>query len=103
MKNVHLDFIGGYFEHLHALISLAAIQQIDEIAKLLKGESSHWINKNNLTRYRFGWQDDYFATSVSPSAVPNVRKCIANQEEHYSKVSFQEEYDDFLERSIIRG
>ena len=40
-KDIYLDFIGGYTDHLHSLISLNTGQQIEEIAKLLKGESSH--------------------------------------------------------------
>ena len=102
-KKIHLDFIGGYFEHLHALISLSATQHIENVAKLLKGESSHWINKNRLTKHKFGWQDEYFAASVSPGGVPSVRRYIANQEEHHSKVTFEEEYEEFLRRAIVRG
>ncbi len=44
--------------------------------RLLKGESSHWINKNQLCRGKFHWQDEYFAVSVSESLLPNVRKYI---------------------------
>ena len=43
-KAIHLDFINGYSEHVHALISLNAEQSIGKVVQLLKGESSHWIN-----------------------------------------------------------
>ena len=37
---------------------------------LLKGESSFWINnKSGLINIKFGWQDEYFAVSVSESQV----------------------------------
>ncbi|RZL36911.1 MAG: hypothetical protein EOO96_06025 [Pedobacter sp.] len=39
-----------------------------KIAKLIKGESAHWINKNKLLPENFIWQDDYFAVSVSESS-----------------------------------
>ena len=65
---------------------------------LLKGESSYWINKNKLIREKFEWQDEYFAVSVSESAVNKVRDYIKNQEEHHKKKSFQQEYDEFMHK-----
>ena len=66
--------------------------------RLLKGESSHWINKNQMCRGKFHWQDEYFAVSVSESLVPKVRKYIDSQEEHHRVRPFSDEFDDFLER-----
>ncbi|MDH3530392.1 MAG: IS200/IS605 family transposase [Acidobacteriota bacterium] len=98
-KEIHLDFIGGYVDHLHSLISMKSGQQIEAIAQMLKGESSHWINKNKICQGYFGWQDEYFAASVSPPDVPAVRRYIANQEEHHKKVSFQSEFKYLLQRA----
>ena len=97
-KGIHLDFINGYVEHVHCLISLKSNQNIDKILMLLKGESSHWINKNSLIDRKFEWQDEYFAVSVSESAFPIVRKYIENQETHHKRKSFQEEYNEFMKR-----
>ena len=92
-KGIYLDFINGYLEHVHCLISLGSGQNIDKILMLLKGESSYWINKNKLVREKFEWQDEYFAVSVSESAVNQVREYIKNQEGHHRKKSFQQEYN----------
>ena len=27
--------------------------------QLIKGESSHWVNKNGLTKKKFEWQSEY--------------------------------------------
>lgn len=97
-KNIHLDHVNGHQEHVHCLISLNADQNIMTVANLLKGESSFWINKNNFLKTRFAWQDDYFAESVSPLQIDNVRRYIRNQEEHHRKKSFQEEYEEFIRR-----
>lgn len=97
-KDIHLDFINGHLEHVHCLISLKSGQTIDNILMLLKGESSYWINKNNFTKEKFGWQDEYFAVSISESAVNRVREYIKNQEEHHRKKSFQQEYDEFIHK-----
>ena len=66
--------------------------------QLIKGESSFWINKHQLTKQKFEWQDEYFAVSVSESMLEKVRYYIRNQEEHHKKVTFQEEYDDFISK-----
>ncbi len=97
-KKIHLDFINGHNEHVHALISLNAEQNIAQVAKLLKGESSSWINKQKLTSTHFNWQDEYMAVSVSYSVVNKVRDYIKNQEEHHRKMTFKEEYDLFIKK-----
>ena len=66
--------------------------------QLIKGESSIWINKEGLITEHFGWQDEYFAVSVSESQVDAVRNYIRNQEKHHQKVTFQEEYDEFIRK-----
>ena len=98
-KKIHIDFLNGYVEHVHCLISLASDQTLETLMQLIKGESSFWINKNQLTSTKFAWQDEYFVASVSESNVPSVRKYIARQETHHSKVSFDREFDDMLLRA----
>jgi len=97
-KGIHIDFINGHLEHVHCLISLGSGQNIDKIMMLLKGESSHWINQNNLFRTKFEWQDEYFAVSVSESAVNRVRDYIKNQEDHHQKKTFHEEYQEYISK-----
>jgi REP element-mobilizing transposase RayT len=97
-KNIYLDRINGYVDHVHILISLSRDQTISKVMQYLKGESSHWINKNNLTKGKFEWQDAYFAVSVSESRLDILRKYIDNQVEHHKKKSFKEEYDEFMKK-----
>jgi putative transposase len=98
-KNIHLDFINGYVDHIHCLISLATDQTIEKIMQLIKGESSFWINKNNLCKTKFEWRDEYFAVSVSESILESVRMYIANQEEHHKSKSFDDEFNGFMKRA----
>jgi len=97
-KGIHIDFINGYKEHIHALVSLKSDQSIAQVAHAIKGESSHWINQNNLTNTKFGWQEEYIALSVSKSMIDKVRDYIKNQEEHHRKIGFTEEYNEFLKK-----
>lgn len=95
-KNIFIDTIGGHNEHVHILISLDPTQSISNILNLIKGESSHWLNKSQMTKGRFEWQDEYFAVSVSPSVIGKVREYILNQELHHQKKTFSKEYEDFI-------
>lgn len=97
-KGIFIDMINGYSDHCHCLISLGSNQTIEKIVQLIKGESSFWINKNNLTKEKFIWQDEYFAVSVSESMIENVRNYIRNQEKHHQKKTFIEEYNEFIEK-----
>lgn len=98
-KGICIDRIGGYLEHVHALISLAPDQATAKVAQLIKGESSHWINERSLSPSKFEWQDEYFAVSVSESMLGKVRQYIHTQEEHHRRKSFAEEYEEFLRQS----
>ena len=97
-KGIYLDFVSGYSDHCHCLVSLGLDQTIQKIMQLIKGESSFWINKNQLTKQKFEWQDEYFAVSVSELILEKVRNYIQNQENHHRKKSFQEEYSEFLDK-----
>ncbi|MBK8611255.1 MAG: IS200/IS605 family transposase [Chitinophagaceae bacterium] len=106
IKNIHVDFVNGHIDHVHALVSLHTEQTIAKVAQMLKGESAYWANRNNLFQKTLVWQDEYFAVSVSESGINKVREYIKHQEEHHRKKSFQEEYDEFMEKygfEIMKG
>ena len=97
-KEIFIDVVNGYSDHCHCLISLSSDQNIEKVVQLIKGESSFWINKNNLTAEKFHWQDEYFAVSVSESMIDQVRNYIKNQEAHHLKKTFSDEYLEFMEK-----
>jgi REP element-mobilizing transposase RayT len=94
-KGIFIDFIGGYLDHVHCLISLNTDQRISETIQLIKGESSYWINNQKLTKYKFEWQREYYGISVNLRGVHRVREYISKQEAHHSKIPFQAEYEEF--------
>ncbi len=99
VKRIFIDDINGYREHVHVLISLGTDQKIAEIVKLLKGESSHWINQQGFTTAKFQWQHEYFAVGVSEPIVEKVRAYIRKQEEHHSRRSFDDEFEAMITKS----
>lgn len=95
-KNICIDFINGYLDHVHALLSLNPNQNIAEIMQLIKGESSYWINKRGLTEEKFAWQNDYYAASISKSHLERVRNYIRNQEIHHSSQTLDGEIEELF-------
>jgi putative transposase len=98
LKGISLKAINGYTDHVHCLISLGKDQNIADVAQLIKGESSFWINKNKMVGSKFKWQNDYFAKSIAEKDVPRVMNYIQNQEEHHSKKTHGEEVALFLDK-----
>ena len=97
-KDIYLDFVNGASDHVHCLISMACDQNIAQIMKLIKGESSSYAGKQRLFTPDFDWADDYYAVSVSQSHVEAVRNYLKKQEEHHRIKTFEEECQLFLEK-----
>ena len=97
-KDIWLDSINGYTDHVHCLLSLNKDQSISKVSQLLKGESSNWINKNKIVSSKFLWQDDYWAVSVSEGHIESVRNYIKQQDEHHKIKSFDEEVKSFMDK-----
>lgn len=95
-KNIHVINVNGWKDHLHCFISISADQNIATLMNLIKGESSFWANRHLKWQEKFGWQDGYFAVSVSQSDAEVVSRYIDRQEKHHRIKSFQEEYDEFF-------
>ena len=93
-KGIEIDFVNGYYDHVHCLFKLSSTMDMATAAQLIKGESSRWINQLELTEQHFEWQDDYYAESISVKAVPQVREYIRNQEEHHRNADFEKEIED---------
>ena len=96
VKDIYLDCVNGFSDHIHCLVSLSNEQTISKLLQLIKGESSFWINKQKLSPSKFQWQEEYFAVSVSHSQVQKVREYIYDQENHHQKKNFQQEYEEFI-------
>ncbi len=83
-------------DHLHLFIGLNPKQSISDIMRLVKGDSSEFINKQAFTKTKFNWQEGYGAFSNSRSQINSVVGYIQNQQEHQRKKTFREEYVKML-------
>ena len=85
-------------DHLHMLFGLRPDQSLSELMRLVKGESSEWINKERLIHSSFRWQEGYGAFSYAKSQIRIIGAYIENQEVHHRTKSFLEEYKEMLEK-----
>jgi putative transposase len=90
--------VGGFDDHIHALVTAPATIAPSSIAQYLKGDSSKWMHEEFPELRNFGWQDGYGAFTVSRSNIPELIRYIQNQREHHSKMTFQEEYIRLLKK-----
>ena len=97
-KSVHMKINYVNADHVHALVDLSTNLSIEELMQLLKGNSSHWVNVNNILQGKLAWGRGYGAFSVSESNVAQVAAYIAGQEEHHRVRTFAEELREFIER-----
>jgi putative transposase len=88
-------------DHIHIFIGLNPKQSISEIMRLVKGDSSEFVNKEKFTKRKFHWQEGYGAFSNSHSQIDAVVKYILNQKTHHAKTSFKEEYLKILKDNNI--
>ena len=104
-------------EHVHFLISRSPKLSEKNLASIVAESSQRFINQNTLCDNQFAWQEPASAFSVSKPDVDRVCKYIlnpvgydyskfipltnrlsygVNQPEHHRKVSFSEEYEEFM-------
>jgi len=98
--------VGSVIDHMHILYLQARTASVSSVAESVKTETSRWLKAQKRDvkdpyLVKFAWQKGYAAFSVSPSKIEAVREYIANQEEHHKRVTFQEEYRKFLEKSGV--
>lgn len=98
-NNKHkLISINGMPDHVHILIGMRPHQSLSDLLQDIKGSSSLWINDQQLTQRKFRWQEGYGAFSYSHSHLKAVINYIENQEKHQRKISFTDEYRNFLKK-----
>lgn len=97
-KSIYLKIIYVNADHVHVLIDLPTDMTIEELAKLLKGAASHWINRERIINAKFNWARGYGVFSVSQSNLDKVINYIKTQKEHHKTKSFTEEYKEFIEK-----
>ncbi|MEW6774601.1 MAG: IS200/IS605 family transposase [Bacteroidota bacterium] len=100
-KEQKLIAINGMPDHIHIFIGMKPSCCLSDLVREVKKSSNDFINENKLSKFKFSWQEGYGAFSYSHSQIDAVAKYILNQKEHHRKVTFKEEYVDFLKKFEI--
>jgi REP element-mobilizing transposase RayT len=90
--------IGGVADHCHRLAKFSPTIAVSDMLRLIKTNSSKWINDRSDVNKQFQWQPGYAAFSVSESQSSIVSRYIENQREHHRIKSFEEEFLEMLDR-----
>ena len=93
--------IGGTADHVHILCNFSRTNTLAKVIGEAKRSSSKWIKTKDRKFSSFQWQNGYGAFSVSHSNVQIVKNYIANQIIHHRKMSFHEEFCDFLKKHEV--
>ncbi|MRT94797.1 IS200/IS605 family transposase [Ancylomarina sp. 16SWW S1-10-2] len=93
--------VGGHVDHIHILCLLSRKIALMNLVEELKSHSSKWIKTKGKQYDKFYWQNGYGGFSVKSSDVDVVTNYIQKQEDHHKKVSFTEEYVNFLNKYNI--
>ncbi|MHB9026444.1 MAG: IS200/IS605 family transposase [Armatimonadota bacterium] len=88
-------------EHVHSLFLLSKNHALADIVEEVKKGSSKWLKTKGAFFYDFHWQGGYGAFSVGEDQIEEVKRYIANQQEHHTQVSFQDELRALLKKHGI--
>jgi len=94
--------VNGTEDHVHLLFGLNPTCSLSDVLKVVKGNSSKWMNDTGILKQQFQWQKGYGGFSYSKREVNRVYQYILNQEEHHRKRDFFEEYVALLDAHQVQ-
>src|SRR5579859_2648400 len=63
--------VNGMPDHIHAFVGLKPSMAVSDLARVVKNNSSNFINDRRLVKGKFSWQEGYGAFSYSQSHIEN--------------------------------
>jgi putative transposase len=89
--------IGGISDHVHLLVRLYTTVAVADLAKEVKGSSSHLVMHEITPGVFFKWQGAYGAFTIRKSEVSTVTAYMHNQEQHHADNKLQPEFEQVVE------
>jgi putative transposase len=80
----HVYAVNCVEDHLHLLVRLKPTDSVSELARQLKGSSSHFINKELQLEDVLYWQTGYAVLSLREKDVPIVTRYIQRQKQRHA-------------------
>jgi REP element-mobilizing transposase RayT len=100
LKGIPLG-INGMDDHVHVLARLRPDKSLSDVLRDLKAGASGWMHDVFPSLADFSWQRGYAAFTVSQSHLQQVQRYVMNQKEHHQKISFRDEFIQFLRANEI--
>jgi len=94
--------IDGTADHIHSLFALGRTITVADSVEEVKTGSSKWIKTKGSAFRNFHWQKGYGAFSIGQSNVEQVKRYIRNQKEHHRRITFKDEYRNFLKQHKVQ-
>jgi len=88
--------VNGMDDHVHLVAKLRPDWALSDVLRELKSNASGWMHDVFPRLSDFSWQRGYAAFTVSQSNLKQVQRYIDHQKEHHRKVSFRDEFINFL-------
>ena len=85
-------------DHVHLFVGMKPTLCISDLIRDVKNNSSKFINDEQFIPHKFNWQEGYGAFSYAKSQQDAVVKYILNQPLHHQKMTFRQEYINFLKK-----
>lgn len=91
--------LDGTEDHAHLLVRIPGRVSAAQLAKQMKGNASHALNRLIPIGDEFRWQEGYGAFSVSRSHVARVRAYIESQRERHARGDLWPEWEEVDEEA----
>ena len=95
-RDVYLHRINGMPDHVHMFVELPSMLPVGKFVQEIKSVSSVWIKNNPHFPDFDRWSKEYAAFTYSSRDKEMIINYIRNQKDHHKKVTFQDEYRQFL-------
>jgi putative transposase len=93
--------LNGTADHVHLLAKLRPDRALSDVLRKLKAHATGWMHDVFPALKDFSWQRGYGAFTVSQSNVEEIRNYLRRQKEHHAKISFRDEFIQFLKANDI--
>ncbi|MCE1200159.1 MAG: IS200/IS605 family transposase [Marinilabiliales bacterium] len=100
-KKQKMIAINGTPDHIHFFIGMNPKCCLSDLIREVKKSSNEFVNENNLSKFKFSWQEGFGAFSYSHSHIDQLATYVLNQKTHHQTMTFKSEYLDFLRKFEI--
>lgn len=94
---IYVYGLGGWYDHMHVVGSIAPKLAVAQAVKHLKGASSHFLNQTGMP---FAWQRGYGVLTLGESQRAKAIAYVQNQKQHHELQTtnvWLERYSEFDE------